>query len=381
MIEQEMSMTAASMFWLDSLHDYDFNRSLSLPFDHYRLSEQHRTGRGISISFDLSQDVFHHLLTYSSLNKITMEELLLATYYTFLFKLTNGEKDLCIGMNTSGRYKEELMSLIGMFVNAIPLRCQLDPCWSFHHLVYYVQQLLMNSLKYSYYPLQRILARHSSVSKIGFLETSFDFQSYHSMDCDSEVMVGDARLRLMPISIDISDDEIMSKFDFVLSIQHDLDHDKLSCSFNASLDLFDRTTVSQIAQRFHWMLEQTFNVEESLIKRPIYEISLTLSDEKFLMKSINNTEILFPSFTCIHHEIINQAMQHSQKISVELDDQLLTYSELLYYSQLLSLILLNEENVEVGEIICQCVERSISMVSMERLKHNVVCIEKAYKLL
>ncbi|CAF4260204.1 unnamed protein product, partial [Adineta steineri] len=55
-------------------------------------------------------------------------------------------------------------------------------------------------------------------------------------------------------------------------------------------------------------------------------------------------------------------MKHPQKLAVELDEQSLTYCELLYYVQVLSLTLLNEYLITPGEIICQCVERSLSMV-------------------
>ncbi|CAF1578626.1 unnamed protein product, partial [Adineta steineri] len=55
-------------------------------------------------------------------------------------------------------------------------------------------------------------------------------------------------------------------------------------------------------------------------------------------------------------------MKHPQKLAVELDEQSLTYCELLYYVQVLSLTLLNEYHVFPGEIVCQCVERSLSMV-------------------
>ncbi|CAF4367887.1 unnamed protein product, partial [Adineta steineri] len=55
-------------------------------------------------------------------------------------------------------------------------------------------------------------------------------------------------------------------------------------------------------------------------------------------------------------------MKHPQKLAVELDEQSLTYCELLHYVQGLSLTLLNEYHVFPGEIVCQCVERSLSMV-------------------
>ena len=260
--------------------------------------------------------------------------------------MTNGEKDLCIGMNTHGRYKEELMSVIGMFVNAIPLRCQLDPHWSFHQLIEHVQEMMISSLKYSYFPLQRILAQHPNVSKPAFLDTSFVFHSIENENIENEVMIGDSRLHSMPISIKISENEIMSKFDFALTIQYNQSTNQLSCTIDASLDLFDATTVDKIAQRFHSMLEQLFNRTDVQMNKPIYELSLILPDERLLMQSMNNTQVLFPPVSCIHHEFVCQAMKHPQKLAVELDDQSLTYSELLHYVQVLSLHLLNEQRID-----------------------------------
>ncbi|CAF4455343.1 unnamed protein product, partial [Adineta steineri] len=107
-------------FWLDALCGCKLDQPLSLPFDRYRLSNEHRTGRGTTISFDFGQDLSHDFLIHASSNNISLENLALATYFVFLFKLTNGENDLCIGINTHGRYRDELESIIGMFVNAIP---------------------------------------------------------------------------------------------------------------------------------------------------------------------------------------------------------------------------------------------------------------------
>ena len=369
MIEQRMPMTAASMFWLDTLHDCHLDRSLPLPYDHYRVSDEHRTGRGTSISFDFGQDLSHHFLLYASSNGTSIQYLSLACYYAFLFKLCNGETDLCVGMNTGGRYKQELMSVIGMFVNAVPLRCQLDPYWSFNRLVKCVAERMNESMDYSYYPLQRILAQHPNITKPAFLDTSFVFTASYNAHCGEEnrtVIISDSQLDLAPFSIKISEDEIMSKFDFSLTIYHDLAIDQLSCIIDASLDLFDVHTVDTIAQRFHWMLSQPFHGEHIQMEKPIYALSLLSSEEQLLVQSINNTQILPPSSLnslCIHHAFVDRVMRHPQKLAVELDDQSLTYAELLFYAQLLSLHLVKEHRVSVGEIVCQCVEQSLSMVS------------------
>jgi non-ribosomal peptide synthetase component F len=358
-----MPMTGASMFWLDTLHDYHLERSLTLPYDRYRLSGEHRTGRETSISFDFGQDLSCHFLNYASSNDITLEYLVIACYYVFLFKLTNGERDLCIGMNTHVRYREELASVVGLFENIIPLRCQLDPHWSADQLVKQVQAMMVNSLEYSYFPLQRILAQHPNVSKPAFLDTPFVFHSNENQNIDNEVMVGGSRLHSMPMPIEINENEMMSKFDFALTIQYTQSINQLSCTIDASLDLFDISTVDKIAQRYHSMLEQLFNIKDVEIKKPIYELSLMSSDERLLMQSMNNTQVLFPAVACIHHEFVTQTMKYPQKLAVELDDQSLTYSELLYYVQILALNLLSKQKVLPGDIICQCVERSLSMVS------------------
>ena len=369
MIEQRMPMTAASMFWMDTLHDCHLDRSLPLPYDHYHVSDEHRTGRGTSISFDFGQDLSHHFVLFASLNSTTIEQLSLACYYAFLFKLCNGETDLCVGMNTDGRYREELMSVIGMFVNAVPLRCQLDPHWSFDRLVKCVVERMSESMDYSYYPLQCILAQHPNITKPTFLDTSFVFtasQHTHYGEVNRVMKIGDSQLERVPFSIKISEDEIISKFDFSVTIHHNLASNQLSCIIDASLDLFHVHTVDTIAQRFHLMLSQPFHGEQIQMDKPIYELSLLSWEEQLLLQSINNTQTRCPSSAssaCIHHAFVDRVMRHPQKLSVELDDQSLTYAELLFYAQLLSLHLVKEHKVSVGDIVCQCVERSLPMVS------------------
>jgi non-ribosomal peptide synthetase component F len=362
-IEQEMPMTGASMFWLDALHDCHLDRSLPLPYDRHRLVDEHRTGRGTSVSFDFGPDLLHQFLFYASSNDITLEYLAFTCYYVFLFKLTNGEKDLCIGMNTHGRYKEDLMSVIGMFVNTIPLRCQLDPDWSFHQLVKQVEKIMISSLEYSYFPLQRILAQHPNVSKAAFLDIAFVFHCIENQNTGNKVMFGGSRLESMPMSMKISEEETISKFDFALTIQHDLNTNKLSYTVDASLDLFKVQTVEKITERFHSMLEQLFNIKDVHMNESIYELSLLLPDERLLIQSMNNTQMLFPAVSCIHHEFVSQTKKHLQKLAVELDDQSLTYSELLHYVQVIAVNLLSVQRIAPGDVICQCVERSLSMVS------------------
>ncbi|CAF1583625.1 unnamed protein product, partial [Adineta steineri] len=257
-IEHQMSMTGASMFWLDALHDCKLDQSLSLPYDRYRLLNEHRTGRGTSVSFYFGQDLSHNFLLYASSHNIKHKYLALATYFIFLFKLTNGEKDLCISMNVDNRYRDELKSIIGLFENVIPLRCQLKSRWSFHYLLDSVREIATNSVRYSYFPLQRILNQYSNISKPVFLDTSFEFLSSMITVGSKLIVIGDSQLCSIPFTMNINDNKTINKYDFSLIIQHDLNTNQLSCTINASVDLFNVQTINKISQRFHSLLNQLF---------------------------------------------------------------------------------------------------------------------------
>ncbi|CAF1384045.1 unnamed protein product [Adineta steineri] len=70
-----------------------------------------------------------------------------------------------------------------------------------------------------------------------------------------------------------------------------------------------------------------------------------------LMASTNNTQTFFSSSThCIQHEFIQQVNKQPQKIAIELDEQSLTYNELLYYAQCLSLEFLTNSNYIPGNV-------------------------------
>ena len=366
-MERQMPMTAASMFWLDTLHHCHLDRSLPLPYDQYRLGDDQRTGRGTSFSFHFGEDLSHHFLVYASSTSRNLQHLALACYCLFLFKLTNGEKDLCIGLSIDNRYKDELQSVIGLFLTTIPLRCQLDPQWSFHELVEHVEQTIKSTLEYSYFPLERILEQHPKTSNPAFLDISFDFHSTTFQHFSNEVMVSGIPLhRILPAG-ELSTDEIVIERDFALAMHHDWQTGQLLCTVDASLDVFSVETISMMTKRFHSILHQLFHPNtDNQMTKPLCEFSLMSSAETLLVHSINNTKSSSSSHSSIPHAFVGQVIEHPQKLAVELDEQSLTYAELLHDVQLLSLNLLNVHGVSPGEIICQCVERSLSMVSCRR---------------
>ncbi|CAF4319625.1 unnamed protein product, partial [Adineta steineri] len=150
---------------------------LSLPV--YRQpssTNQQRSGLASIAKINFDNEICTSFLNYASSHHLTLFQLGLATFYVFLFKLTHGETDICLGSINANRYRSELVNMIGMFVSTLPFRIQLDPHWSFDELVQHVREKCLSILEHSHYPLQHILGDNRlHQSSISFLETVFDF--------------------------------------------------------------------------------------------------------------------------------------------------------------------------------------------------------------
>ncbi len=98
----------ADAFWVETLRDYEIDRPLPLHCDRRRLSATSRTNDVWSITFNFDSNLSSVFMDYMSLMSKTLDELTFACYYVFLFKITNGERDLCVGRNIGVGYQLEL---------------------------------------------------------------------------------------------------------------------------------------------------------------------------------------------------------------------------------------------------------------------------------
>ncbi|CAF4182642.1 unnamed protein product, partial [Adineta steineri] len=271
--ERIIDMSLSREFWHSQLERYNIECSLSLPTDRQRSSTgQQRSGLASIAEIIFDNEICTSFLNYASSHHLTLFQLGLATFYIFLFKLTHGQTDLCISSINANRYRSELQSLIGMFVSTLPYRVELDPHWSFDEVVQYMQEKCLSILEHSHYPLQHILGDNRiNQLNVSFLETMFDFITI-SNEGNDLCLNG---VNLEQVSFNGSYE--MAKFDFSLTFEYNpLSHNKrLSCSFVCSHDLFEKSTVSKIAQRFQYMFEQLFETQSS--NTPIIDMSPSIN--------------------------------------------------------------------------------------------------------
>ncbi|CAF1664970.1 unnamed protein product, partial [Adineta ricciae] len=352
--ERQLDMSTSGDFWRAQLDGYDLERGLVLPVDRHRLSNNERSGRAWVGQFSFDDDLSRSFLSFASSHNVTLFQLGLATFYAYLFKLTGGQQDLCVGSINANRYRVELRDLIGMFVATLPYRVQLDPNGSFEQLVEQVRDRCLSILEHSHYPLQHIIGSHHAPA---FLETMFDFITIESND--EQMSLDGAVLESVPLE----QSDSIAKFDMMVTLVHS-QSTGISCSIVCSQDLFDDTTVQLMTERFSCLLHHLFNSALfTTEKQPLHQLSLILPHEQLLIDAMKNNDNHRPSSTdqTISQLFCEKVSSYSQKVAVDLDEQSLTYSELLVYAQHLAVVLIDTHGVKEGDIVCQCVERSLSM--------------------
>ncbi|CAF1307786.1 unnamed protein product [Didymodactylos carnosus] len=85
----------------------------------------------------------------------------------------------------------------------------------------------------------------------------------------------------------------------------------------------------------------------------IYLYKLTNGDQDLCICSVHANR---------HKPDLLPIIAESQQLAIILDSQSLTYAEMLYYVQQVSLHFIDKYHVKSQQIICQCIERSIEMV-------------------
>jgi NRPS condensation-like uncharacterized protein len=147
--ERLIDMTTSREFWYLQLRGYNLEHRLPLPIDRHRSSTDQRSGFASVAEISFDGVISTAFLNYASSHQVTLYQLALSTFYTFLFKLTHGQHNLCISCINANRYRTQLENMIGMFVSTLPYRIQLDPYWSFDELVKNVREKCLSILEHS----------------------------------------------------------------------------------------------------------------------------------------------------------------------------------------------------------------------------------------
>jgi len=239
--KQSSDYLAHREYWLKTFEGG--SPKLELPA---RSGEYHTTDlRGGSTSFSIDNRVMHPLNETLKANGITEFSGMFAVYFIFLSQIS-GQEDIVIGINTSGRFHEELMGLVGMFAKTLPVRLQLHPDASFLEFAGMAHQQLAEATSHQLYDLSDIVGD----LKIRDLGASAELFSamlvYQNFEFERKVAEG---MRFSEIGIDNN----TSKYPLSLYVSYG--ESAMQFRFEYSTRFFCADDMELLVQKFKGLVE------------------------------------------------------------------------------------------------------------------------------
>jgi amino acid adenylation domain-containing protein/thioester reductase-like protein len=317
--------------------------SLNLFTDHPRPAVE--SFAAATHAFTLDAQLIAELRSLAQRNGATLYMVLLAAFNVLLYRYT-GQSDLCVGGPIANRRPSETEALIGMFVNTLALRSEVDGDQPFSALLAQVIETCLEAYEHQDAPFESVvdaLRPQRNVSRTPLFQTMFALQN-------ADMGALDPRFPRVALENGVGA--------FDLNVEMTETPDGLSASFEYLTDLFEPRTMARMATHFVALCR-------AIAATPAMKVDdldfLGETERQLLLAGFNATQADYPRETCIHELFNEQVLRDPGKTAVIDGDRALTYQELYDRSCDLALYL---QSIGVGPdgLVGLCLERSLEMM-------------------
>jgi amino acid adenylation domain-containing protein len=323
---------------------------LEMPLDFPRSAARPFAGR--TVSTRLPADLLRRLKTFGKAQAL-YESTLFLTVFKELLRLYSGQTDLIVGMPVNERSEGRFQSLIGYFVNLVPIRSRAGEGQPFAEFARSIQRTMLAALanRYSFPALVREL-KLSGQGTHPVFQAAFEYQNF--LRPDDVNAVRQAAENAFPMTW-IEGLRQEGEYELALEVVEEAEGCQLNLKYNPTL-LREATAARMVAQLAMLLETALANPQRA----PAAERLLSQA-ERATLERWNQTRCDYPRDACIHHFFEDQARRNPRAIAATFDDKELTYRELDERSTRLALRL-QRLGVRPDAIVGLCLERSLEMI-------------------
>jgi len=236
---------------------------LLLPNDKPR--PPHQTYVGARQTVSIAPDLTNALRQLSQQQGVTLFMTLLAGFKVLLYSYT-GQKDLSVGTAVAGRNRVQWEKVIGLFINSLPLRTQIDSSQTFTIFLRQVREITLAAYSHQTLPFQMMVdlitskeTPNSRLNSAPLFQTFFLLQNFETSDLRL------SGLTAMPLDVDTG----TAKIDLTLELYEKSDG-SLTGWFEYNSDLFSLQMVQRMVGHLTTLLAGIVeNPEQKLRELPL----------------------------------------------------------------------------------------------------------------
>ena len=230
-------------FWLETLKGQ--LPVLKMPLDFKRTNLHSSVGK-IS-RFEIPENVSANLNVLAKKYDVTLNTLLLSIYSLMLNKYSR-QSDIIIGSLVAGRHHHDLDSLMGVFMNYLPVRLKFNETTVFADFLTYVKDVTLNVYENQDYPFDEMIEK-SGIKVEKSRNPIFDTMMIFHNEFDTNVDIDISGLKFSQYDLDINTATLDLKMDVYTDIKG------FTCLIQYNTGLFKQESIDKMFDNFMKIIE------------------------------------------------------------------------------------------------------------------------------
>ncbi|MDQ1919132.1 non-ribosomal peptide synthetase [Massilia pseudoviolaceinigra] len=339
---------------------------LTLPTDRPRSNEIRV--KGDAVYFKIPSDVLNEIRQLCQQTQTTLFMVLTAAFNILLSRYS-GQNDICIGTPIANRNQSEVENLVGIFLNTLVIRTQINEAETFVEYLDRVKSVILSAYEHRELPVEKIIEQlklERSASHGPLFQVLFTLQNTPA-----------ASLELNGLSFETEGQTAgTSKLDLSLTITES--NHELHATLTYSTDLFNRDSIEKMSEHFLQLIRSLYQNQAIALRiAPFFN-----QEKRLAIQALSRSKKQLLN-TTICEKIINQIDRHPHKNAVISANNSLTYKELGEKIDSLSAYLSNilgDKNVVVALLLEQDVHIIPAIFGTLRAGNAFVPLDPSYPL-
>ena len=331
-------------YWINKFKNSDFEQ-LNLPYD-YKMTAN-RSYNGNKISNVIEEKKFKRIERFAKKIGTSPYMFFISAFYALLYKYT-GQDEIILGSPIANRNQNELKRMIGMFVNNIVTKANINPEQPFIEFLNDMKDQILNDLSQQPYPFDMLVKKfgmNADNSRNPLFDVMFTYQNKE----ENIIKLDNTETQIVEINNNIS------KFNLSLEIKPKVH----TINVEYCTDLFKKDTIERLFEHYMNTIEcimQDINV-------PIKDIEIISEIEKNkILYEFNNTKMDYPKDKTIAELIETQANKTPNTVAIVFEEKQLTYKELNEKANQLARYLREEKKIKPNDIVGVMLPRSLELI-------------------
>ncbi|MWV42601.1 amino acid adenylation domain-containing protein [Paenibacillus sp. HJL G12] len=320
---------------------------LQLPTDYPRPVEQ--SFEGAKLALPISAELIEGIETAAEQWGVTPFHIWLAAYHTLLHLMT-GQNDLIVGTPIAGRFHPATETLVGMFVNTLPIRSFPSSELSFRAFAEQIKENALAALDNGLLPFEHMVSMLDvprDLSRNPLFDTMFVMQHMEAVQAVADTLQFEAQIT----------DNRVSKLDLTFEIA-DQGAKGAALTIEYATALFKEDSIRRMAEWYFRIVCLALAEPE----RPLGEIGLQGAEAALKQsEAFNRTAASYANGDTVEVYLERQAAKTPKAVAVVSEDGALTYAELNRKSNQLAQVL-RKQGVKRDERVAVVMDRSLEMM-------------------